>query len=209
MGEAFAAQKLICHPGDYSGGMFQPQITTKKRFRYRCRVSLAPALGIFVYFVLSSGQPCLLAQQPSQKFVVHVPTKAAVVAPSSISITHDSSDSPQVFPGQPWSITGNALSGTVVEFSVDQAFTHQTDPQSKSDAELSVRIDQTEGPAKWTATRAVDTTSFTQGDEHAVVQVASDAAGNAQVDLGVRFLNNSDMATGDYSITVSCTITIR
>ena len=97
----------------------------------------------------------------------------------------------------------------MAEFSVDQAFTHQTQPLLNSDAELSLRIGQTGGPARWTATRAIDATSVAEGDQRAVVQVVSDAAGSARVDLGVRFLPNGEPATGQYSITVSCTITVQ
>jgi hypothetical protein len=156
-------------------------------------------------------QPTTLsAQQPSQTFVVTVPTTAAVVAPPGVSITHDASDAPQDFPGQLWSVNGNSASGMVVEFSVDQAFTHLTQPLAKRDAELSVKIYQTEGPARWTATKAIDATSCGQGDEHAVVQVTSDSFGTAEIDLGVRFLSNGTtaLATGDYATTVFCTITM-
>lgn len=147
-------------------------------------------------------------QSTTQSFVVNVPTKAAVVAPSAVSIAHDLSDSPQAFPGQFWSVNANALSGMVVEFSVNQAFTHQTQQQAKSDAELSVRIHETVGPARWTATKAIDATSFAAADEHAIVQVTSDSFGSAQIDLGIRFLNNGELVMGAYSTTVFCTVTV-
>ena len=134
----------------------------------------------------------------------------AAVSPAGVSITHDESDAPQVFPGQLWSIKGNSASGMVAEFSVNQAFTHVTQPLAKRDAELSVQISQTEGPGRWTATQAVDSTSYEQGDEHAVVQVSSDSFGTAEVDLRVRFLGQATtvLATGDYSTTVYCTVTL-
>ncbi len=169
---------------------------------------------IFGRILACIGLACLHAanlsaqQSATQSFVVNVPTKASVVAPSAVSITHDLSDSAQAFPGQFWSINGNTLSGMVVEFSVDQAFTHHTQQLAKSDAELSVRIHETTGPARWTATKSIDATSIADADEHAIVQVTSDSVGSATIDLGVRFLSNAELATGAYSTTVFCTVTV-
>lgn len=161
-------------------------------------------------FLLCAQTAVLSAESPTQRFVVTVPTHASVVSPPPVSITHDLSDAAQLFPSQRWSISGNSSAGMVVEFSIDQAFTHQTLPQLKNDAELNVAIHQTEGPGQWTATLASDATSYSQNDEHAVVQVTSDAAGNAEIDLGVRFLGGTTtaLATGDYETSVFCTITI-
>ena len=173
-----------------------------QRFHLHQRSSLALALLCTV--------SCAMAQAPvSQEFVVEVPAKSSVVAPAAVAIVHDQTELPQVFPAQFWSLSGNSPLGMVVDFAVNQAFTHRLNGSSKGDAELRVRVHETSGPASWTATKAIDATSFANSDEHAVVQVMSDAAGSARIDLGVRFLTSAELATGEYVTTVFCTITTR
>lgn len=167
---------------------------------------LGQTIGLFaLVFCALSLQSA--AQQPFQKFVVTVPTKTSVTTPPEAQIIHDLSDTKQAFAAQIWSLSSNSPMGMVVDFSIEHPFIHDQDPSAKSDAELSIQVGQSQGPANWVASQPVDSTAHAASDNDAVVQVASNAIGSAEVALQVSFLNReTDLQTGNYSTTVYCTI---
>lgn len=149
------------------------------------------------------------AQQASQSFRVTVPASAQVVAPPAAAILHDLATAAQHFPLQTWSLQTNSPSGLVAEFSVNESFVNASDHAVKSDAELSIRVAATKGPGRWTTTQYLDHTSHAVGDNDAVVQVTSNAMGNADIELQVRFLNETiELPVGEYFTTVYCTLSM-
>lgn len=148
----------------------------------------------------------------TQSFVVTVPPTVDVVAPAETVVTSvgevNAVTGARVFAAQLWSVTANTSAGVAVAYSVDEAFTHESDASIKTDASLSVAVLQQNGPASWTVSQATDTTSHASGDEAATVQVTSDDTGTAQIGLTVAFVPTSPdhVAEGTYNATVVCTI---
>lgn len=147
-----------------------------------------------------------------QSYVVTVPPTVDVIAPPETIVTSvgevNAVTGARVFAAQIWSVTANTSAGVAVAYSVDEAFTHASDPSIKTDASLSVAVIQQTGPATWSVTQSTDSTSHASGDEAAAVQVTSDNTGTAQIGLTVGFVPSSPdhVAEGTYTATVVCTI---
>ncbi len=144
-----------------------------------------------------------------QTFTVQVPGQFMISAPASVSIAHDDGETDQVFPVQQWDIKSRARSGATVVFTTDQAFTHTADATYKSDAILDLVIASSRAEANWIVTTALDQTDYAGFDEVAAVQATSTRAGEACFDLTVTFVteNEDALAEGDYSLTVTGTLT--
>jgi len=158
--------------------------------------------------IASSASTAMAATVATQKFTVTVPANISIVAPANVSLTHDETETDQVFPAQQWVVRGNTLAGVNVSISTGSAFQHTFDANSKRDAKVDLAVNSSTGPAAWTVTQATDTTDYTLGDGVATVQVSSDGVGRADLDVTVSFITNGfgTFASGDYETTLTGTI---
>ncbi len=168
---------------------------------------LSAAIGL-----LSASYYCYsgLTDSKSQRFVVTVPGRVSIVAPAIGPVrTYVLGNANLAFPHQNWQVRGNVPTGTTVVLQTLTSFHNTTNPASRRDGRLAVRVSSQSGPATWTVTRATDTTDYLAGDEDAMVQVVSDKTGEAQLGLSVTFLTGigTDLEEGDYTLTVVGTIT--
>lgn len=174
------------------------------------RVPLFTA-GLFAFASIAvASAPHAVAQTASQRATVTVPVRLSVTPPADMTITHDQSERPQAFPIQSWTVRGNSIGGVTVDFTADQPFTHQEEPDSKVHAELSVAIERTQGSANWFVGNASGTTRSTGDDLAARVRIGSDGIGEAQVRLSVEMVSAplASIAQGNYATTIRCTVTV-
>lgn len=145
----------------------------------------------------------------TQKFKVIVPANISITAPANVVITHDQTDNDQAFPPQQWTVRGNTLAGVAVSFSTQSPFVHTTDPTFKRDAQLSLGVGPTTGPATWNITTASDATNYLNADDTATVTASSSGIGKAVFQVNMKFLTNGfgTFAAGDYESTVVGTVT--
>lgn len=148
----------------------------------------------------------------TESFTVTVDPVLTIAAPlASTSITHDGTDTNQVFTAQRWTVTQNASAGASVTFATDQAFTHTTATTSKRDAKLDLSLFSSDTGSGWSVTTATDQTAFGAATPDGVAQVAASAtaAGDAAFDLTVTFVETdfSTLPSGNYTMTVTGTIT--
>jgi hypothetical protein len=165
------------------------------------------SLFLTLLAIVVAGATPPIAQQ---RYSVYVPLSSSMTAPPDVEITKQVDADNQSFPPQRWTIGGNNPLGVVVSFATSLAFTLTTDPSFKSDAELSLTLHTTHGPANWSVVQAVDSTDVTVHDEVATVQAASDGVGKADVELTTRFLVDplSALPPGIYELMVVSTVTI-
>ncbi len=125
-----------------------------------------------------------------------------------VTLPHDESNNDQIFPPQTWLVTSNNAAGAFVSFETDQAFTHTANTSYKRDASLGLSI--ASGNA-WTVTLGAAQTNYATGTENVAVTAESDRAGAASFLLDVRFIEETftDLAAGDYEMTVTGTLTAR
>ena len=169
------------------------------------KISTLAVIGMFFACLpsMASGQTT-----GSQTFKVVVPQSISIVAPSETSLTHDQTDSPQVFPVQTWLVKGNVSAGVNVKFIAAQPFTHTTDAASKRDVKLDLSVGAKQGPATWTVDVASDMTNHEASDQDAQVVASSNGVGRANLNLAVSFIGGEFgvFAAGDYVTTVVGTI---
>lgn len=158
----------------------------------------------------SSFGSILFADDPAQVFSVSVPVESSVRPPPDVTVLHDLTDNQQQFPPQTWNVGSNSQTGVVVDFSVDSAFTHNVNRDSKSNATLSVGVASSTGPSNWFVTKAADQTDVASGDESASVRVESDNVGSAEINLNVGFDESDQFEAlpGTYRTTVVATLTL-
>ena len=133
----------------------------------------------------------------------------SIAGPVDQSITHDATDSDQPFSEVSWQLTSGAdIDGYTTQYSCGP-FIHTTEGSFKADSKLVIRILSSSGPANWTVIAANDQTDHGMGDNTAEVTASSSDVGDGEVGLTVTFLDSdfSLLAAGDYSMTVTGTIT--
>jgi hypothetical protein len=170
-------------------------------------VILLHAAGVLLPTSVAHGQV-----EARQTFVVRVPPKLSVTAPTStVSTSYDGTSDSQAFTAQRWQVEANSRFGATVSFSTEQAFTHAERGEVKRDALLDLAMPGPETAAHWTIAVASDRTSY-QGavsDEQATVRAVSDRPGEAAFDITVTFLADpvDALEPGEYSLTVVGTLT--
>ena len=146
----------------------------------------------------------------TELFTVTAPTVLTVTSPAaSVTITHDKTDSDQVFSVQSWTVAQNGAIGASISFATDQAFTNTVTSSFKRDAKLDLALASSDTGSGWALTTSTDTTDYGTADGVATVSAASTAPGDAASNLTVTFITTdfSTMASGDYAMTVTGTIT--
>jgi hypothetical protein len=145
----------------------------------------------------------------NQVFTVTVPTVLTITGPANVSVNHDASNNDQVFSAQQWTASVNDVDGATVIFQTNQAFTHSTATAYKRDAKLDLAIASSDPTASWAVSTATDQTNYAGADGVAAVQASSTAPGDAAFDLTVTFITTdfSSLAAGDYTTTVTATLT--
>lgn len=148
------------------------------------------------------------AQTASQSFRVVVPSSLAIVAPAGQIMTHDQTDTNQTFGRQRWTVKGNVSNGVAVTFSTTNPFTHETNGTMRRDAQLSLELAGTSGPANWTVTTPADATNIASSDGDATVAATSNGVGKANFDLMITFVTGEfgTFASGNYNLTVVGTV---
>ncbi|MBU6175395.1 MAG: hypothetical protein KGQ60_16420, partial [Planctomycetes bacterium] len=141
----------------------------------------------------------------NQSFNVIVPSSISITAPTGVTITHNETDAPQLFPEQTWVVRGNSRNGVAVAFKTITPFTHTQDNNFKRDARLQVAVGATQGPATWNVGVASDTTNYLNSDNVAEVSVNSNGIGRANLNLTVSFVGGEFgvFAAGTYATTVT------
>lgn len=160
-------------------------------------------------FVLSQSASVQAQVTDSETFRVTVPSTLSITAPSDlVSQIHDETDNPQDFPVQRWLVTANNTAGAIAVFETDHAFTHVVDDSFKRDA--LVTLAKASGDA-WSVTKASAQTAYGSSDEVVTVTAESSAPGAASFDLGVSMIEETftDLAAGDYELTVVGTLTAK
>lgn len=148
----------------------------------------------------------------TESFTVTVASELTIAPPAaSATITHDKTDTNQVFPAQTWSVTQNGSAGASVTFKNDVPFTNGT---TKRDLKLDLAIASSEATGGWTVTTATDQTDYANATTPKnVATVAADATGpgNASFNLTVTFLdtNYSVLPSGNFAMTITGTITSK
>ncbi|TWU03283.1 hypothetical protein [Neorhodopirellula pilleata] len=172
--------------------------------------------SIFTIAALSIAMMSLIDMRPTQaqttarqRFRVAVPSNISIVAPDEAVITHDETNSNQVFPAQRWSVVGNTMSGVSVSFSTPTPFIHVDNPSYKRDARLGLVISSSSGPGGWVVTQPFDMTDYASNDNSATVTARSNATGAASFGLSVTFVTGTygSFPAGIYETTVVGTIT--
>ena len=143
-------------------------------------------------------------------FTVTAPVVLTVTAPAATAgITHDETDNDNAFPVQSWTVAQNGHSGASISFATDQAFTNTVTSSFKRDCKLDLALASSDTGSGWAVTTASDQTDYGSADGVATVAAASTAPGDAAFNLTVTFITVdwSTMASGDYDLTVTGTIT--
>ena len=172
-----------------------------RRSILRCAAAIVP---LFAICNVASAQV-----SGNQAFIVNVPANLSITPPNAgVSLTHDETDSDQIFPNQAWQVRANSRLGATVVFSTNQAFTHTLDSTFVRDARLDLAISSASGPANWTIGAASDQTDYASADGVATVQAQSDRPGQAVFDLTVTFVTTQwdTLASGDYLTIVTGTL---
>jgi hypothetical protein len=162
--------------------------------------------------ILSIGAlPCRAAEpaaRATQRFVVHIPPKATIVAPQDMELVHDGTDAPQQFPAQNWQVAGSFPSGLTVGFSTDGAFQNRKEAEVQRDVLLGLSVGASAGAGSWVVVVAQDRSRYAVGDPTALVRAESDGPGRADLLLNVLFLTGDrrDLQPGDYELTVMATV---
>jgi hypothetical protein len=187
-----------------------PTMETKKSGGRQISSKLQVQRTLVLGLLASSFGSILFADEPAQVFSVSVPVESSVRPPSDVTVTHDLTDNDQQFPPQTWNVGSNSQTGLVVDFTVESAFTHHVNAESKSNAILSVDVASSSGPGKWFATKVADRTDVASGDESASVRVESDNVGSAAINLNVGFDESDQFEAlpGTYRTTVVATLTL-
>lgn len=171
-----------------------------------CRnIVVAVALGVCLTV---SG---LWAATATQTFTVTIPSVLTVTGPSNVTITHDQTDSDNAFSAQQYVVHQNPVLGSNITFAVSAPFVHASSSSFKRDCKLALAIASSESVALWSVTTAADQTNYSAGtpDNDASVRAASTLPGDATFNLTVTFITSdfSTMAAGNYSTTVTATLT--
>ncbi|QDS87329.1 hypothetical protein EC9_15070 [Rosistilla ulvae] len=171
------------------------------------RNPIAPVLSLGMSLAFAASGHAQVTD--SELFRITVPSTLSITAPTSeISQIHDETDNDQSFPAQRWLVTANNTAGAIAVFQTDQAFTHTADSSYKRDA--LVTLAKVAGDA-WSVTTPSASTSYASSSEIASVAAESSAPGAASFDLGVSLVEETftDLAAGDYELTVTGTITAK
>ncbi len=172
------------------------------------RTIIAFAFTAITAFSLATSAQAQTATDTETFRVVIVPL-FSINAPSPlVTLPHDESNNDQVFPPQNWLVTTNNAAGALVSFETNQAFTHTVDNSYKRDASLGLSI--ASGNA-WAVTLGSAQTNYNAGIENVTVTAESNRAGAASFLLDVRFIEETftDLAAGDYEMTVTGTLTAK
>ena len=201
-------EKSIRFPPPGSVFLTLDRFATKARVLnlQRTILGLIAACGL-----LCTGYYGYSATTGNQVFRVDVPSRISIVAPTVSPVeTYGGTGNANIgFAQQDWSVRCNSLNGATVILQTATCFQHTTNSTMKRDGRLALRVNSTTGPANWAITRATDRTSYSTGDEDAIVQAVSNRVGHAQLGLTVTFLTGigADLEEGDYALTVVGTIT--
>lgn len=173
------------------------------------RTIIAFAFSVIAAFSFATSAQAQQTDSDVETFRVVIAPLFSINAPAPlVTLPHDESNNDQVFPPQTWLVTSNNARGASVVFETNQAFTHTVENSYKRDAALDLRI--ASGNA-WTVNVGSAQTNYSAGTENVVVTAESNRAGAASFLLDVRFIEEtfSDLAAGDYEMTVTGTLTAK
>ena len=171
------------------------------------RKFIAPALLATLTLGLAASADAQVTD--TETFRVTVSSLMTIQAPTGlVSQLHDETDNDQAFPLQRWLVTANNAIGATAVFETDQCFTHTVDNSYKRDADLALTL---VSGAAWTVTTATASTDYNTSLEVVSVAAESNTAGDASFDLGVTLVEETfaDLASGDYELTITGTLTAK
>jgi hypothetical protein len=145
----------------------------------------------------------------TETFRVVIQPLFSINAPAPLVVLpHDESNNNQVFPPQNWLVTSNNAAGATVTFETNQAFTHTVNSVYQRNASLGLSI---ASGNSWTVNIGTAQTDYAAGNEVVAVTAESNRAGAASFLLDVRFIEETftDLAAGDYEMTVTGTLTAK
>jgi hypothetical protein len=148
------------------------------------------------------------AARATQRFVVHVPPKATIIAPQGVQLVHNGTDAPQQFPAQRWQVASTYQSGLTVDFSTVGAFQNRRAADAQRDVLLGLSVGARTGAGNWAVVVAQDQSRSAMGDLSALVRAESDGPGGAVLLLDVHFLTGDrrDLLPGDYELIMTATV---
>lgn len=129
-------------------------------------------------------------------------------SPGDVVISHNQTNSDQVFPEQPWTAYTSSMAGATVDFTIGK-FIHEDFGFFRRNAIINLRVISFSGSSNWTTTVANDqTTGYFFGSQAATVSAESFAAGEGILGITVAFdeFNANFLAAGRYNATVVGTI---
>lgn len=124
------------------------------------------------------------------------------------SIQHSLTKDAQEFPATRWDISNRVFSrGCIVQWTI-APFVNESNPASKADSDVAVRLIRSGRSSRWTTTQEFDNTNFVAGKEKATVVVTSSRRGNAVAELLIRFRTPrlTELTAGKYHTTLTGTI---
>lgn len=170
------------------------------------RKLLTPALLAALTLGLAASAEAQVTD--TEMFRVTVNSLMSIQAPAAlVSQIHDETDNDQDFALQRWLVTANNAIGATAVFETDQCFTHTVDNTYKRNAALSLAV--VGSGSAWTVTTGTATTNYGASLEVVSVAAGSSTAGSAAFDLGVTLVEETfaDLASGDYELTITGTLT--
>ncbi len=167
-------------------------------------------VGMFGVLVGACANMVSAEHSAQQQFQVTVPVSSTVSVPDQEVVIDDMDQGTGEFPEQIWKLVSSSPTGVVADFTVSSGFKNVADPSIEYDAGLKIRVVQSTGQGQWITTEGNAATNHSGGVSQAGVQVQADAPGQADLALQVLLLDDfENMTAGTYSMTVTCTISIR
>jgi hypothetical protein len=160
---------------------------------------------------MSVGTNMVSAEHSAQQqFQVNVPASSTISVPDEEVAIGDMDQATGEFPEQIWKLESSSPAGVIADFTVSSGFKNEIDPSIEYDAVLKIRVAQSTGQGQWITTKGNAATNHSGGVSQAGVQVQSDAPGQADLALQVLLVDDfASMTAGTYSMTVTCTISVR
>ena len=146
--------------------------------------------------------------QDAQVFRVIVNEAISLRSPGDALISHDRTNSDQVFPEQSWTAYTTNMNGATVDFTFGK-FIHESFRFFRRNARVDLRVINSDPLANWVTTVGSAQTTGFFGNPLATVSAESFGSGAGELGLTVSFLefNPNFLAGGNYTTTVVGQIT--
>lgn len=146
--------------------------------------------------------------QDAQDFVVTVGEAISLHSPGDSLISHDQTNSDQVFPEQSWIAFTTNMNGATVDLTFGK-FIHEDFAFFRRNARVDLRVVSSDPLANWVTTVSSAQTTGYFGNTLVAVSAESFGAGAGELGLSVSFLefNPNFLAGGHYNMTVVGQIT--